>query len=71
MVHNFKQDQLVSFTYSGIEGLGTVVGCGLVDMPIVGKHYLVKLIQSTVDHIEYPFDTIMLPEHCLKSEEVS
>lgn len=67
--YKLKQDQEVTFDYPGVGfGEGKIVGCGLVDMPWLGKHYLVKVTCSDIDYTVYPFNTIMIPELFINKE---
>lgn len=61
--YKYSQGDWVVFEWSGIKGSGTIVGCSLIDLPIVGKHYMVKLNDpSKINLGTYPFDTVSIPE---------
>lgn len=62
--YSYKQGDVVSFDYAGIKGRGEIVGCAMVDIPLIGKHYMVKLEDTSVlDSEVYPFNTVSVPEH--------
>lgn len=66
-MYKFKEDDFVDFDYHTIKGCGKVCGVSLTDLPLIGKHYIVRVIQAEgIDHDEYPFSCVSIPEHCMK-----
>lgn len=62
--YNFKQKELVAFSYGGCEGYGEVVGVATLPVAILGCFYMIRVITSTtkLPTEEYPFTTISMPE---------
>lgn len=61
---NFTQDEYVLFTSGEVTGLGQIVGCSTIEMPVIGRMYIVKVFKSypSLPTTEYPFNTISVPE---------
>ena len=67
MTYNFKEDDLVDFDYHTIKGCGKVCGVVMADLPIIGKHYIVRVIQASgIDENACPFSCVSIPEHAMK-----
>lgn len=62
--YNFKQKELVAFSYGGCEGYGEVVGVATLPMAVLGCFYMIRVLTSAtkLPTAEYPFTTISMPE---------
>ena len=70
---NFQQGQKVRFDDGMYRGVGRVVGCSTIAMPIIGCHccYMVAVSEGSLlfPNEAYPFRTISVFECHLTSEE--
>jgi hypothetical protein len=68
MEYTYKQNELVNFEYGhGIKGIGIVKGAAR-DMPLIGRIYMVKILEADGDIVNdtFPFDTIPIAESQLE-----
>jgi len=61
---NFAQNDIVAFTVGDLKGYGKIVGCSTIELPVLGRMYIVEVITSTqpLPSDTYPFTTIAVPE---------
>lgn len=61
--YNYYQGDVVNFDYQGVVGHGVVSGCSMNELPVVGRHYIIKVIHADgIDEEEYPFECVSIPE---------
>lgn len=59
----FAQNQVVQFFLTQeIRGKGQIVGCATTELPVMGRNYIVKVLDGDFPSKDYPFDTIIVPE---------
>jgi len=67
---NFVQGEEVEFHLTrNIQGIGTIVGCATTELPVMGRTYIVKVVEGCFPSLDYPFDTIVVPEVHLRKQD--
>lgn len=61
--YKFYQDEIVTFNYNQVIGVGKIVGVATIEMPVLGRLWIVEMVEcSQVPNDTYPFNTISIPE---------
>jgi hypothetical protein len=66
----FSQNEEVEFRLTkDIQGVGEIVGCATTELPVMGRTYIVKILEGCFPSVDYPFNTIVIPEiHLIKKD---
>lgn len=62
-MYKFSEGQRVTFrvgTY--LIGTGIIRGVATIEMPVIGRNYIVQILDSTIDKNIYPFSSCIVPE---------
>jgi hypothetical protein len=60
-MYQFQQDDKVRIhPNAGVEGVGRVVGCATVELPVMGRCFIVDLGERLSP--DYPFTCVIVPE---------
>lgn len=54
-VKYLRENQLVKYNYNGLSGLALVKGVATVEMPSIGKTYILEDISGNFPTKDYPF----------------
>ena len=66
--YKFEQDEIVTFSYDFLIGVGMIKGVATTAMPVVGRMWIVEVFTHSCPQIPsdvYPFNTVCIPEHAI------
>lgn len=68
MENSYKEDQVVKYSVGLLKGKGKIKGIATVDMPYIGKQYIVEDLSGNIPNQQYPYTHMVVFEIHLTPE---